>query len=66
MKAQIIALILSALALLGTAMMEYTHTDKENAVRISKLEAHDEDRSQRLDRIESKLDKLVDWALGKH
>ena len=60
-----LALALAGLSILGTLYIEYTHTDRDNAVRISALEAHQGDTGQRLDRMENKLDRLVEWALGK-
>lgn len=59
------ALLLAALSGMGWVYTEYTHNDREIAQRISKLEQHNTDIDPRLDRMEKKLDKLVEWALGK-
>lgn len=59
--------VLAGLALAGQVYMEATHNDKANAVaievvggRTSKLEGHREDDNQRLNRIEDKVDKVLD------
>ena len=57
--------VLAGLSLLGTLYMNFTHNDRENAQKISALESHRVDDNARLDRIETKLDSLVTWALGK-
>lgn len=59
------ALILAGLSALGTLYLEYSHNDRELTQRVSALEQHKTDESSRLDRIENKVDKLVEWALGK-
>lgn len=61
-----LALILSAASLGWAGYTNYTHNDKELAQRITAVEAHRADDTQRLDRVETKLDKLLDWALGSH
>jgi hypothetical protein len=60
-----VTLIVAGLSLIGTIYVEATHNDRENATRISALESHRADDNSRLDRIENKLDKLVDWAMGR-
>lgn len=60
-----VALILAGLSLLGTLFIEFTHSDRENTGRISRLEAHREDDAIKIDHIQSQVDKLVEWALGK-
>ena len=64
-KREVLALILAGLSALGTVYIELTHTDQDNANRIATLEAHQSDTTQRLDRIENKLDRLLDGLL-KH
>lgn len=64
LKQNIIALVLAGLSALGTVYIQMTHNDKENAVRISALEAHRTDGDARIDHIQSQVDKLVEWALG--
>ena len=60
----ILALVLAGLSLLGTIYVQMTHNDRDNAQRISAIEAHQGDTGKRLDRMESKLDRLIEWALG--
>lgn len=57
-------LALAGLSMLGTLYASYTHTDKDNAQRLTALESHRSDDSSRLDRIEDKLDKLVYYLTG--
>jgi hypothetical protein len=59
------AIIAAVLALLGSVYIEATHTDRENATKISALESHRQDDNDRLGRIETKLDQLVDRLLGQ-
>lgn len=60
-----LALILAGLSAAGTLYIEYTHNDRDNAQRISALEAHRADDAGKIDHIQSQVDKLVDWAMGK-
>lgn len=47
-----------------TALGGYLHNDKDLTARVQALEAHQSDGAARLDRIENKVDKLLEWALG--
>lgn len=58
----ILPIVLSALV---AGASTYFHNDRDLVQRVSVLESHRQDDSQHLDRIESKLDKLVDWTRGK-
>lgn len=42
----------------------YMRNDKDLTTRVTALEAHRTDDAARLDRIETKLDRLVGWAFG--
>lgn len=59
-----IAIGLALLSLASTIYMQATHNDRENAQKISALESHRADDNSRLDRIESKLDHVIDWMVG--
>jgi len=43
----------------------YTQNDKQLEGRVSALEAHRQDDNQKLDHIQTQVDRLVQWALGK-
>lgn len=58
------AIVAALLSLSGVLYIEATHNDRENASRISALESHRQDDNSRLDRIESKLDQLIQGMLG--
>ena len=55
-------LLLAGLSLVGTTYVTMTNTDVDNGRRISVLEAHEEDTGNRLERIENKLDRLIEWT----
>ena len=55
--------ILAGLSLLGTAYLGLTGNDRSTAQRLSAVEAHQDDTTQRLDRIEVKLDSLLEQVL---
>lgn len=59
------AVILAGLSFLASFYVEYTHNDKATAQRVTALEVHQVDDNKKLEHIESQVDKLVDWALGK-
>ena len=63
---------IAALALVFSLLVEYTHTDKENAKDIAALKAQRIDDDKRLDGIQQDIrdvkgdvSKLVEWAMGK-
>lgn len=59
----LIPIILSAVLSGTIAFSKTTQTnDREIVQRVSALEAHRADDSSRLDRIESKIDKVLVWA----
>ncbi len=47
-----------------SAFAGYLHNDKDLISRVVALETGRTEDGKRLDRIENKLDKLVEWALG--
>lgn len=66
-----VAIWIAVIALLGNLYIEMTHDDKANAVKIATLEAHqkqEETSMEKVDhaieRVNDKVDKLVEWALG--
>jgi len=50
--------------LLGTIYIQMTHNDRETAQRVSALEAHQSDTTDRLKRLEDKLDLIFEGVLG--
>jgi hypothetical protein len=58
------AILLAGLTALGSVYTQYTRNDREVVQRISALEAHRTDDTEKLDYIQSQVDKLVTWALG--
>ena len=59
------ALALSLLSMLGWAYTEYSRNDRVDIQRISVLESHRTDTDIRLERIEDKLDRLIEWVQHK-
>lgn len=64
-------LALAIISLIGSLYVNVTRNDRDNAQRVTALEAKQTDTTARLDRIENKVDKLGDdmsrlvgWALG--
>jgi len=58
------AVIIAALCSLGGSIyIQATHHDQDNEHRISVLESHRQDDNDRLDRIEHKLDQLVEHLI---
>jgi hypothetical protein len=54
-----IPIVLAGLSLLISAFVGYNKGDKDLVQRVSVLEAHQEDSTSRLGRIESKMDALT-------
>lgn len=55
-----LTLLIAGAALLSSLFVEATHNDRSNAERITALESHRTDDSSRLDRIEAKLDRVLE------
>lgn len=64
-RAWIIPFVIAGLSMLGTVYTSITHNDKDLSSRVTALEAHREDDSQKLDHIQQQLDRLVTSVLGK-
>lgn len=60
-----LSLILAGSSLMFGAYNAYHLTDKTNEHRLTALEVKQEKDSESLHRVEFKVDKLVEWALGK-
>lgn len=58
------AAIVASLTALGTTYTTISSHDRDHESRISALEQARTDSNDRLDHIESQVDKLVEWALG--
>lgn len=57
-----------ALAILSLAMSTYaaySHNDKAIEHRLTVVETQQQVDAGRLERMENKIDRLVEWALGK-
>lgn len=50
---------MAGLSLLGTIYFQFSRNDRETVQRVSTLESHRQDDSERLERIENKLDLLI-------
>lgn len=61
----IIPFIIAGASMVMSAYATYTHNDRDLSNRVTALESHRQDDAQKLDHIQSQVDKLVDWALGK-
>ena len=57
--------ILAGLSMLGTAYLGLTGNDRSTAQRLSAVEAHQDDTTQRLDRIEIKLDAVLEQVIKR-
>jgi len=52
-------------SLIVSGFAGYYSNDKQIESRVSALEAHRSDDASKLDHIQSQVDRLVQWALGK-
>lgn len=57
-----LALLISGVSLLGSMYASYTHNDKEITSRLTTVESHQGDVDHRLNRMEDKLDRLIEWT----
>lgn len=61
-----IELVVAGLISLGTAIyIQATHDDKALGERVSAVEATQKGQNDKVDHIQTQVDKLVEWALGK-
>lgn len=58
------AILIALLSLVLSAYSGYSHNDKQIEHRLSVVETQQQNDGPRLERMENKLDKLVEWALG--
>lgn len=61
----IATIVIALLSLAVSAFVSYTHNDKEMASRIAVVETQQKNDHDGINRVEVKVDKLLDWALGK-
>lgn len=64
--------ILAGASLIGAAYAGWSHSDKENAIAIRELQIQRIETERRLDvidqkidKVDGKLDRMVEWAFGK-
>ena len=60
-----VAIVLALLSLAVAAYGGYARNDKGIAERLTGVEVQQRNDAERVQRIEAKLDRLMDWALGK-
>jgi len=60
----IVPVAIAGASLFVSAYVGYTSTDKDSAVRITAIEVQQKNDTNRLERIESKLDKTVETLIG--
>lgn len=60
-----IPLIIAGLSFALSGYAEYNRSDKDVSNRLTALETQRDSQQRQLDHIQSQVDKLVDWALGK-
>lgn len=59
-----LTILLALLSLVLSAYASYNHNDKQIEHRLTAVEKQQENDAPRLERMENKIDKLVDWAMG--
>lgn len=60
-----VEILVAALLALGTAVyIQATHDDKDLGQRVSAVEATQKGQADKVDHIQTQVDKLVEWALG--
>lgn len=60
-----LSLILAGVSLIVSAYAGYNHNDKAMEHRVTTIEVQQKNDASTIQRVESKVDKLVEWALGK-
>jgi hypothetical protein len=61
----VIAVILAIFGYVATGFMAYTHEDKAMNSRVTALEVHQADDSNRLERVENKIDRMFEAVTGR-
>lgn len=59
----ILSILLSAISLLGTGFIAYSQNDKSISNRISVVETQRAEDAKRLERIENKVDRLLERSV---
>lgn len=59
------AIIIALLSLALSAYAGYSHNDKDISNRVTAIETQQKNDGATIQRVESKVDQLVAWALGK-
>jgi hypothetical protein len=62
----IAAILIALLSMLVSAFTGYSHNDKDIASRISVVETQQKGDHEGIQRVETKVDRLLDWAIGNH
>jgi hypothetical protein len=73
LSSHLVAIVMAILSLMVSGFVGYSHNDKDLAQRVTAVETqqkNDHEGINRVDesihRVDAKVDKLLDWALGKH
>jgi hypothetical protein len=61
----VIPVVVLLLSLLSSAYVAYSHNDKELAQRVTAVETRQEGTDKRLDRIEDKIDRILERMPAK-
>ena len=56
----LVPILLSLISMLGSSMVVYTNNDKTISNRLTTVETQQSSDSQRLERMENKLDRLIE------
>lgn len=61
----LVAILVALLSLAVSAYAGYAHNDKDISNRVSVIETQQKNDGATIQRVEGKVDRLVEWALGK-
>jgi hypothetical protein len=64
-RAWVVAVVIAILGYVATGFMAYNHEDKSVNSRLTALEVHQADDSSRLERVENKIDRMLEALTGK-
>jgi hypothetical protein len=59
-----VAIVIALLSLFLSAFVGYSHNDRDISNRVSVIETQQKNDGATIQRVESKVDRLVEWALG--